>query len=176
MQSQVSERLATTIGTGDQIWDGTTPIVPRYTACRPKQSGYFECVPCSRTFSRKSYLIKHCRNSSGHKAEWCDRCEWLFKHSRARADHCRDSQQHWLCQFCSRDEEDEDLLIAHEEDVHKYCNKCEIGYEDRHQHRIEHHHRCRECRQEFDTHNNLIMVRLFNIGHSHLIDRLFFAD
>jgi len=34
MQAQVSKRLAITVGTEDQIRDGTTPIVPRYAACR----------------------------------------------------------------------------------------------------------------------------------------------
>lgn len=124
-----------------------------------EESDWYECIPCARTFNNHNSLLQHCQRSSSHKFEWCDRCEWLFVDGRARTDHCNNSQRHWMCQFCDRDEESRDELVEHEEDAHNYCGDCNIRFVDWNRHRIRRHHRCEECHQEFDSDNNLTMVR-----------------
>jgi len=125
------------------------------------ESEYFECIPCRRTFGKEMHLLQHCRQSSAHESGWCDRCEWLFADDVARTNHYDNSGAHWQCQFCNHDEEGADALARHQEDAHKYCIVCGFHFACRLQHRIKCHHMCNICQKEFDSQNNLTMVRRF---------------
>lgn len=119
----------------------------------------FICVPCnSRHFTSATGLFQHCRTSNLHRGEWCERCQWLFVSEEARTTHIRHSSQHAFCQFCSRDLENQSELALHQIRVHDYCSECQLLCNDYDEHRVEEHHRCRECGEEFQNNNNLYMV------------------
>lgn len=119
----------------------------------------FICVSCNnRHFSSATGLFQHCRSSQLHRGEWCERCQWLFVNREARAAHIRHSSQHWSCSFCSRDLENKSELASHLINVHDYCSDCQLLCDDYTEHRVEEHHQCPECGEEFQNNNNLRMV------------------
>lgn len=118
----------------------------------------FECIPCNRAFGSRNALLQHCQNSSSHRYEWCNRCDWLFVSNSARQEHFDHSMKHWICQFCEEDETSRSALIDHLEDVHNYCYDCEMHFSNWTKHRSDYHHRCAEYGREFQSQNNLTMV------------------
>ena len=117
----------------------------------------YSCDPCDRYFQSTESLLQHCR--SKHKAEWCERCQWLFVSNEAYRSHAQKSCQHCLCSFCDEDFRENEELSAHQSDRHMYCDECQVIFQDYTRHRVEHHWQCVNCSQEFTNSNNLKMVR-----------------
>ena len=119
----------------------------------------FICTLCdNRRFPSETSLFQHCRSNKLHRAEWCERCRWLFVSDQARTAHVRSSDMHGFCSFCSKDLADKDELASHQARVHQYCSQCQLICQDYTEHRIEDHNQCPECGEEFKNNNNLTMV------------------
>lgn len=118
----------------------------------------FFCTPCGRHFFSATGLFQHCSSSRLHRGEWCGRCQWLFVNEQARTNHVQASDRHGVCSFCSEDLENKSELAGHLINVHGYCSDCQLVCEDYTEHRVEEHHQCRDCGEEFQNRNNLYMV------------------
>ena len=106
----------------------------------------YVCLACDeREFGSEESLLQHCRTATCHRAEWCDRCEWMLVSADARENHITDSARHWLCGMCGIDMLDEDELIAHEAMKHSFCHACQVPFANYSNHRLESHFRCQQC-------------------------------
>ena len=121
---------------------------------------YFACVACDdRTFSTKEHLLQHCRAAKIHTGEWCEGCEWLFVSCDALDAHLRGSPNHWICSVCKLDEDGEEDLVVHMADTHSHCYHCDVKVGNYREHRIQHYNQCNRCDEEFNSTNELVMVR-----------------
>ncbi|KAL2432178.1 hypothetical protein ABEF95_003249 [Exophiala dermatitidis] len=96
--------------------------------------GVYNCLACDRFFSNANGALSHCRNAAVHSGEWCNRCQWLFVSREACGAHKANSRHHNVCHRCHLD----------------YPTASNLE-----EHKVEDHHECTVCGEEFINDNNL---------------------